>query len=62
MAAVNLPDLNCPFGALKLAAITDTHIEDVYELVTQGLAPHSDASKPSYFRPIFKNAEQTQRK
>lgn len=38
MAAVNLPDLNCPFGALKVAAITDTHIEDVYELVTEGLA------------------------
>ena len=33
-----------PIGALKLAAITDTHIEDVYELVTQGLA-HSTRRK-----------------
>lgn len=54
MAAVELPDLGCPFGVLKVAAITDTHIEDMYELITEELAHGTRRKYRRGLKRIFK--------
>lgn len=54
MAAVELADLKCSFGALKVAAITETHIEDMYELITDGLAHGTRRKYRRGIKRIFK--------